>query len=119
MIDKSSTAARTARRFVQHTLGDDAAVELLRDAILLTSELVTNATMHTDNGCRLIVQFDPKRAFVRVEVEDNSTKLPEAPLIAPPGAVGGLGLRLVGNVASKWGATPSDTGKTVWFELTG
>jgi hypothetical protein len=44
------SAAHRARRALHEFLGDDAAITFTRDAVLLTSELVTNAVTHTERG---------------------------------------------------------------------
>lgn len=43
-------------------------------AVLLTSELVTNALVHAASACRL--QVTATASFVHVEVEDESTEVP-------------------------------------------
>ena len=115
-LEKTAHASRLARRWVQQTLGDNASVALVRDSLLLTSELVTNATLHTDDGCRVSLHFDPDRQHVRVEVSDTSTDEPQ-PQDAPRPRGGGLGLHLVDDLASEWGTIVTPGGKTVWFEL--
>jgi len=89
-------------------------------AALLVSELVTNAVVHAGSDVRIRVSARP---VTRVEVEDDSPRLPDA---RPPQAAatatdapepGGLGLTLVEGLASRWGADRRSQGKVVWFEL--
>jgi hypothetical protein len=53
-----------------------------------------------------------------VQVTDESGELPNA-VHAAEDATGGRGITMVSLLASRWGAEPRDTGKTVWFELDG
>ena len=89
---------------------------VLDDALLLTSELVTNAVRHGDGDitCRLW----PGPDVLRLEVSDGNGSLPRE-VDRGPVADSGRGLRIVATVASRWGAVPTqpDGGKTVWFEL--
>ena len=112
-------SVRTARSALQAVLGDEPTVMFVRDAILLTSELVSNAMMHSAGGCSLHATYRPHPDRLRVEVSDDSTELPEMAPDADPSSlrVGGLGLRLVDTVATRWGCDRRDDGKVVWFEL--
>jgi anti-sigma regulatory factor (Ser/Thr protein kinase) len=82
-------------------------------ARLLVSELVTNAILYTEAPVSFSASVSPVR--LRVEVGDVSRTLPA--LRSPDGRTGGWGLRLVNQLASRWGAEPSGDGKQVWFEL--
>ena len=119
VFERHPTSARRARRALQEFLGDDAAIRFTRDAVLLTSELVTNAVTHTERGCRVTASFDRARQWLRVEVADGSSHIPQVQLSTNPLRVGGHGLPLLAKVASRWGATPLAGGKTMWFELDG
>jgi anti-sigma regulatory factor (Ser/Thr protein kinase) len=90
--------------------------EFVSDAVLLTSELVTNAVVHTRRPCRLSLGFHPAACFLRVDVIDRSR---DQPRVCPPsaGQVGGLGLRIVDATSTRWGTAPRRGGKSVWFEL--
>lgn len=109
--------ARAARRAVLEVVGDNGSIQFVRDAVLLTSELVSNAVIHTEQGCAVTVAFDRREQRLRVEVADSSEELPTMASRSDQGRIGGLGLVLVENVATRWGATPTATGKTMWFEL--
>jgi anti-sigma regulatory factor (Ser/Thr protein kinase) len=90
----------------------------MRNAVLLTSELVTNAVTHTVADGELVAYYDGLRKRLRIEVRDDSHLLPQMRDRFTAGRVGGLGLRLVDQLASSWGTMATATGKTVWFELT-
>jgi anti-sigma regulatory factor (Ser/Thr protein kinase) len=90
--------------------------ELTETALLLVSEVATNAIRHGAPPVRLSLRLEKTR--LRVEVTDSSPVLPE--LNTPnPNQPGGRGLQIVQQLAATWGASssPSRLGKTVWFEL--
>lgn len=94
----------------------------LRNLVLLTSELVTNAVVHPRGvgdspiGLRVILYSDR----VRVEVEDCGEGFEHVRPV-PPDREGGHGLFLVERFADRWGAgrVQTDAGPRfrVWFEL--
>lgn len=120
LLDPVGEAVGEARRIVRSVLagwGDDAAV--VQVAMLLTSELVTNAIVHasphaTDGRVGLTVDGDDEVA--RVEVADRYRGLPFA-RVPRVGRASGRGLLLLELLAARWGVTPGDEGKTVWFEI--
>jgi len=105
---------RSARRAVRRLLGD-VPIAFVRDALLLTSELTTNADTHGGGVLGVDASFDTELVQLWVCVSDGVT---DVPALAPrSGAVGGLGLQLVERLADRWGWTRRDIGKSVWFEL--
>ncbi|MEU0073725.1 ATP-binding protein [Streptomyces sp. NPDC006332] len=84
-------------------------------AELLTSELVTNALVHTDHDA--ILKATVGRRGLRVEVRDFAALRPR--LCAPKADDGthGRGLVLVQSLADAWGVRAHGVGKAVWFEL--
>ncbi|MEV6759338.1 ATP-binding protein [Streptomyces sp. NPDC051105] len=83
-------------------------------AELLTSELVTNALVHTDREAVLTAVVGPSQ--LRVEVRDFVGRRPR--VRAPDtGGTHGRGLVLVDSLADAWGVQPHEVGKSVWFEL--
>ena len=88
------------------------------DAVLLTSELVTNVMMHTEDACTLALTYDPTVGIVRVEVTDTSPQLLATVAPTPPNdQFGGFGLKLLTRLAAEWGYELDSDRKTVWFEL--
>ena len=90
--------------------------EMTDTALLLVSELATNAIRHGTPPVRLAVRL--RGDELRVEVTDSSPSLPR--LDHPgPDQTGGRGLQIVQQLAARWGASVSRSrlGKTVWFEL--
>jgi anti-sigma regulatory factor (Ser/Thr protein kinase) len=85
--------------------------ERLDTAVLLISELVTNAVLHGTGEIRLTIDIHGDDARFSVCDEGSGT-----PVVRPePGPDGGWGLRLVGALASRWGVREGRT--QVWFEL--
>lgn len=110
-------ARRWARsRLVGYGIGADE--PLAETLILLISELVTNAVVHT--GCPAVLRllFGPAdcAGTVRVEVVDAST-CPPRPRHAEGGDTNGRGLELVDGLADRWGWQPEGHGKSIWCEL--
>ena len=112
-----STPAK-ARAAVQQLLGDDAPIIMIRDAVLLTSELVTNAVLHAPGTCVLEAQFSQDPLWLRVDVFDTSAQLP-VPRQPSGNGLGGHGLHMVDTIAPRWGWANVGSGKVVWFELIG
>ncbi|MBG7698871.1 ATP-binding protein [Streptomyces sp. MC1] len=84
-------------------------------AELLTSELVTNALVHTDDDAVLTAVVDP--GALRVEVRDFVARRPELHAPDTDDDTHGRGLLLVQSLADDWGVRPHGVGKSVWFEL--
>jgi two-component sensor histidine kinase len=83
----------------------------LDNAVLLISELVTNAVLHGTGEIRLIIDVDGTEARFAVADEGDGT-----PAVSDtPGPDGGWGLRLVGQLATRWGVLDERT--QVWFEI--
>ncbi|MFG3659320.1 ATP-binding protein [Streptomyces sp. NPDC047706] len=117
-IRPDPTEVGRARRWARSRLagcGIAADEPLAETLILLVSELVTNAVVHT--GCPAVLRLSlPQPATVRVEVADGSTRAP-VPRWADGDETGGRGLALVDGLADRWGWSPDGAGKQIWCEL--
>src|SRR5579875_376225 len=91
----------------------------LGDAMLVASELVTNALRHSGcrSGDRLVVTVIRQREQVRIEVRDPGRSGGVAQVARRPPCEGGLGLRIVEQLAVRWGARRDEHGYEVWAEL--
>jgi anti-sigma regulatory factor (Ser/Thr protein kinase) len=109
-LPRSSDAPRQARHRVRGLVPP----ERVDDAMLLVSELVTNAVKYgPEESIRLIITHRDGRT--RFTVHDRGGgPLPEMRAENDP-APGGHGLRLVDAVADRWGVERGST--RVWFEL--
>jgi anti-sigma regulatory factor (Ser/Thr protein kinase) len=113
VLPATPVAARAARQVVaaQCSSWDSDVVDT---ALLLTSELVTNAVIHGGSDVQLEVRIDG--ALLRVDVGDDSARLPRQ-RSADHNALDGRGLQIVDLLATRWGVYDEPLGKTVWFEL--
>lgn len=87
--------------------------------ILLISELVTNAVVHTGTSAVLRMCFSGSGAVVgtvRVEVADASARPPRQ-RHADGEDTNGRGLELVDGLADRWGWQQEATGKRIWCEV--
>jgi anti-sigma regulatory factor (Ser/Thr protein kinase) len=97
------------------------------DAVLLTSELVTNAVLHARTP--LVLSLAVAEDVIEVGVSDSDPRGPRprrqegAPwatrtwLLGEPPAETGRGLLLVDELADEWGVAQMTGGKQIWFRL--
>ncbi|WP_432000370.1 SpoIIE family protein phosphatase [Streptomyces sioyaensis] len=145
-LPANQLAAAGARKFVRALLSERAAAppatagpgaaaisqELIHDAVLLTSELVTNAVMYAgtdiDVTCRLEYVRPPgeegdgarrgrARVGVVMEVSDRHPSRRVRGGVDARSGEPGYGLQLVSALAESWGVTYRKAVKTVWFRL--
>lgn len=139
-LEPVAAAVPWCRQFVRHHVRRQLPDPVLAErAALLVSELATNAVTHA--GTPFVVTVRHADGTVLVEVADERPDGTDAPdrLGDGAGVAGGLsgipsawpsgesdggrGLRIVGELASRWGvrpvadATGGAVGKVVWFEL--
>jgi anti-sigma regulatory factor (Ser/Thr protein kinase) len=87
------------------------------DAVLLVSELATNAVIHAGSSFEVVLSADGCRLRVEVSDDDGCVPAPPEPSLD---AQGGRGLHIVGELADAWGVEAHQgDGKTVWFEVAG
>jgi anti-sigma regulatory factor (Ser/Thr protein kinase) len=107
-----------ARAFVAKALGDQS--PLADVAVLLTSELVTNAVVHSNSRCgggTVALMVIEMPGGLRVEVADGGSDL-SIPVVKSDVFVSeGHGLFLVQTLADQWGYVRDEVGTTVWFWL--
>ncbi|MGW1726535.1 SpoIIE family protein phosphatase [Streptomyces sp. NPDC002306] len=110
----------TARAFVRDTLQGWGFADIVDDAVVLTSELVTNAVVHAGTSADVLCLRSDEGA--RIEVSDRYPER-EIPLqgtavnMGSPDREGGRGLQLCAALAGRWGVEYTPTHKNVWFQL--
>jgi serine phosphatase RsbU (regulator of sigma subunit)/anti-sigma regulatory factor (Ser/Thr protein kinase) len=120
-FEPEPAAAAAARRFVRDTLvsgGLSQGDARVADAVLLASELVTNAIVHAGTPVRLTCRLSGTTVEVSVLDRHPARVIPD-----PPGATAlidrpsGRGLVLPAALSSSWGVTYGPVAKVVWFRL--
>ncbi|MET9622126.1 SpoIIE family protein phosphatase [Streptomyces sp. NPDC006464] len=118
-FDPVGRSVATARAFVRDTLQGWGYGEVVDDAVVLTSELVTNAVVHAGTSADVLCLRSDDG--VRVEVADRYPER-EIPVqggrtVAHPDRENGRGLLLCAALATRWGVEYTPTQKHVWFQL--
>jgi anti-sigma regulatory factor (Ser/Thr protein kinase) len=90
----------------------------MRNAKLLTSELVTNAVRHVPPGATdgVTLRVERRDGHLRVEVADHGPGFTFRPRAEGQDPGSGWGLHMLSTIASRWGVE-TDGGARVWFEL--
>lgn len=121
LLSVGPEAAKAARDFTASTLREWQLDDLVYEAMLIASELVTNAIRHgrcclgADDGVELAWQRQPARVICMV-----TDRSPSPPVLGSAGqdAESGRGLQVVQAVAAAWGwMMLSATSKAVWAAL--
>jgi anti-anti-sigma regulatory factor len=133
VLASTSTAPRTARRFVREICrawrldvagdGEERRTpwpeELVDQAVLVADELVTNAVRYAD-GEQLRLNVEMLSGRLRLAVHDANPRLLRLAMPLDPQAEGGRGLLLVEQLTANWGVQhPPQGGKVVWCLLHG
>ena len=108
-------SVREARVFTGDVLGDgEVESSVIEMAVLMVSELVTNAVVHARGSICVTVHADAH--WVRIEVEDQGRG---RPVLHPAkrDQLDGRGLMVVDKLATDWGTEQRATHKVVWFEI--
>jgi anti-sigma regulatory factor (Ser/Thr protein kinase) len=105
-----------ARAFVGEVLGG---CPRLDEALLLTSELCTNALQHSKsgNGGTFEVTVHHLARSLRVEVRDEGSSTMPFPHAFDDFSESGRGLEIVACLADRWGQNGDEFGRCVYFEL--
>ncbi|MFN8077835.1 MAG: SpoIIE family protein phosphatase [Kineosporiaceae bacterium] len=116
-FEASGASVMAARRFVTEVLRRWGAEELLDDAVLLVSELVTNAVVHA--GTQTDVRCTLTDDGLQIDVVDRypGRWLPSPPMVVDSEAEGGRGLSMAATLSNAWGVSYAAGTKRVWFLL--
>lgn len=101
---------------MRQTLDAAGASDFEEGAVLLVSELVTNAVLHARAAPEITVRAGEGQVWIGVR---DASPVTPAPKRYGIDAATGRGLQLVERIAARWGVHTDDGGKTVWFELDG
>ncbi|MCH0543454.1 SpoIIE family protein phosphatase [Streptomyces sp. MUM 203J] len=119
-FEPEGRSVAAARAFVRDTLQGWGFTDVVDDAVVLTSELVTNAVIHAGTAADVLCLRTDEG--VRIEVADHypEREVPVQgsgqPFVAPD-RENGRGLLLCAALASRWGVEYSPAHKHVWFQL--
>jgi anti-sigma regulatory factor (Ser/Thr protein kinase) len=115
VFTRATSSVASARGWLTSFLQDsESSVAATDVAVLVMSELVTNAVRHGDGD--IVTRVALVAGEVRIAVTDSGAALPEL-LPADPHRVGGVGLLIVDRLADRWGVDRFPGGKTVWATL--
>jgi anti-sigma regulatory factor (Ser/Thr protein kinase) len=89
------------------------------DAVLVVSELLSNAIRHARPlpGANVQVAWAVDQDAIEVAVSDGGAPTTPLPAHATVSSLGGRGLDIVEYVARTWGVRSDDSGQTVWAVL--
>jgi PAS domain S-box-containing protein len=105
-----------ARAMMRGLLRETGREDLAEAAVLLVSEVVTNALLHAGTDIDLAAVLG--REGLRVEVGDGSPHLPSRRRYAATAGTG-RGLLMLESMVDDWGVTRRRVGKVVWFRISG
>ena len=105
-----------ARSCVRALLQECDREDLVETALLLTSEVVTNALLHAGTDIDVAARVDA--TGLRVEIGDGSPHLPSPRRYAATSGTG-RGLLMLESMVDDWGVNRHRAGKTVWFSISG
>jgi anti-sigma regulatory factor (Ser/Thr protein kinase) len=115
LLAPDARAPSASRRFVKDALARWDLAELTDTAVLLTSELVTNAIVHAQTEVAVTIRREDRES-VTVSVHDGSSIQPRMSAHAED-ATTGRGLAILEQLAASWEVVRQGAGKTVLFTL--
>ncbi|MGW4032784.1 ATP-binding protein [Streptomyces sp. NPDC004838] len=116
-LPRTPESAAVARRLVRTALAAWDLEELIENATLVVTELVSNAVDHSRfPSIRVMVSRLPENG-ARVGVVDRSQTVPRLRTDSHGDQVRGRGLLLVDALTEQWGTERYQWGKQVWGEL--
>ena len=115
VLPPEARSSSLSRRFVQGALARWQLESLADVAVLLTSELVTNAIVHAQTEVEVTITRDDPRT-VTVAVTDSSRSQPRLHRHTDDSATG-RGLGILDALANSWRVVSGARGKTVSFTL--
>jgi anti-sigma regulatory factor (Ser/Thr protein kinase) len=114
LLPRDRHSAVDARDWLRGFLAGRISATLTDDALLVLSELTTNALRHGLG--EVVVRAALDDGMLQLSVTDAGDELPALQPVDPT-RLGGLGLRIVDELSASWGVAPFPGGKTVWATL--
>ena len=120
------TAVRRARHWIAGQLARTDPADLIDTAVLLVSELVTNAVHASVAAAAAAGYGDPRgieltvartRDSVRIEVADSACGSLPVPSAPSADDESGRGMQVISALSKRWGCWSGQLGKVVWCEL--
>ena len=117
-VPSGPEASFIARRFLREAIDEKLPPDITDPVLLLTSELVANATRHSGAplGAEIEIIIVAAEARVEVTVVDQGKGF-DPDRSRSPGDEGGWGWHLIRTLASRWGLERRGTRTAVWFEI--
>ncbi len=117
ILPRTAASPAQARQEASRFVADRDGASRAEVALLVLSELVTNAVLHGADPIQVLVSWDDDALLIEVSDGDPDTTkvVPTDPRAGPD--PGGRGLRIVSTLARSWGTTKRDDGKSVWAEV--
>ncbi|MEO5983333.1 MAG: MEDS domain-containing protein [Pedococcus sp.] len=110
----AGAAVTAARRFVSATLESWDLDHIAPDALLVVSEMATNAVLHAESPFQVFLHHSPGVLHLSVRDAQRGWFEQGSPTAAE---VNGRGVSIVEAVADRWGCDAVSDGKVVWAEL--
>ncbi|MEU1800605.1 ATP-binding protein [Streptomyces sp. NPDC019937] len=117
VLPRVPESAEVARRLVRAALAAWGQEELIEDAALVVTELVSNAVRHAPLSVIRVIVTRPTDTLIRVGVVDRAHSVPLLRTDSNGDDTRGRGLLLVEAYTDQWGTEVYPWGKQVWGEL--
>lgn len=114
-LSEGPQAAGQARRLVRDVLEKVRATQILDDALLIVSELATNAVRYGAGPISAHISVDDRALTIAIQ-DARASDLPY-PRVLTQTEPDGRGMHLVSAMASRWGWHRNQDSKVVWAEL--
>jgi anti-sigma regulatory factor (Ser/Thr protein kinase) len=115
-LPSDASTVRLARQVTRDALAAWQLGRLEEDAVLLVSELVTNALRHARDTGAIGLELASTGTGLRLEIQDGDPSWREMDNLAD-GDESGIGFLVVDSLADRWGLRRVCAGKAVWAEL--
>lgn len=116
-LPRRAESAAVARRLVQTALAAWGMEELIDDATVVITELVSNAANHSRLPSIRVIISRPCEDRIRLGIVDRSTSLPMMRTDSNGEQICGRGLLIVDALTELWGTDLYRWGKQVWGEI--